>query len=93
MGQPADRPTWRRVRAYVLRRDGYLCRIGIEGVCTVEATEVDHIRAVALHGPSYDPQHLRAACGPCNRYLGGITSTMRARLVAGTAAVGPSRVW
>jgi 5-methylcytosine-specific restriction endonuclease McrA len=81
------------VRAYVLRRDDYLCRIGLEGICTLHATEVDHIREVAFYGPNFDPKDLRAACGPCNHHLGGKVPHIKARLAAAAAMVGPSRVW
>lgn len=77
----------------MLRRDGYKCQVRLEGVCTGEATEVDHVRAIALWGVTFDPTHLRATCGPCNRALGGQVSALQYRISSAAAAVGPSRVW
>jgi hypothetical protein len=77
----------------VLRRDHYRCRIGLEGICLGEATEVDHERAVALYGASYDPAHLRAACLPCNRALGGQVAALKYRIATAAAVIGPSRDW
>lgn len=93
MPRPAYRRSWLKVRAYVLRRDRYACQIGIAGVCVGVATEVDHLDPVAFYGPCYDPARLRAACGPCNRHLGGQVAVARARIAAAAGAVGPSRTW
>lgn len=56
---------WRTIRAYVLGRDRYLCRIGTAGVCTAQATCVDHIVPKAMGGEDVET-NLRAACEPCN---------------------------
>lgn len=56
---------WRTVRAYVLARDGHLCRIGTEGVCTAIATCADHIIPKDMGGGD-EETNLRAACEPCN---------------------------
>ena len=56
---------WQRVRRQVLERDGYRCQIGYQG-CTVQATQVDHIRPMSAGGAKYDPSNLRAACRTCN---------------------------
>lgn len=53
-----------RVRAIVLARDGHRCQLRIPGVCTVIATEADHIVAREIAGDG--PDNLRAACRPCN---------------------------
>lgn len=63
---------WRRVRKVVLRRDGWECQIrGPECEHRHEgdrcAGEVDHIIPWRKGGALYDPDNLRAACGPCNR--------------------------
>ena len=55
---------WQRLRQRVIRRDGGLCRLRLEG-CTVTATTVDHILGVA-RGGSDDPSNLRASCASCN---------------------------
>lgn len=62
---PAGSTTrWRVLRAYVLRRDRYLCRIGAQG-CTGLATHVDHIVPREMGGTDVET-NLRAACEPCN---------------------------
>lgn len=58
---------WRKVRQEVLERDGYRCQIRTR-VCTVAATEVDHIIPLEHGGAVLDPINLRAACRPCNRF-------------------------
>lgn len=55
---------WRRTRALVLARDGYVCQIN-GPCCTGVATTVDHIRRV-VDGGTDDLANLRAACARCN---------------------------
>ena len=50
-------------------RDGHRCRIQYT-VCTVVATEVDHILP-AMGGGSDQVWNLQAACGPCHRSKSG----------------------
>ena len=57
--------TWRRVRVFVLNRDGWKCKIG-GPKCLGWANEVDHVISRADGGPMFDPRNLRAACKPCN---------------------------
>ena len=73
---------WRRVRLYVLERDGGLCQIRDAG-CLVVATQVDHIVPLGDGGDALDPDNLRASCGPCNS---GRAHRKRRRRV-------PSREW
>lgn len=57
---------WPKIRAAVLR-DNPLCQIRYPGICTVVATEVDHI--VPIHqrpGLRLEPSNLQAACKQCN---------------------------
>jgi 5-methylcytosine-specific restriction endonuclease McrA len=54
----------------VLERDNWRCQIGIVGRCKGKANTADHIQAVAEGGALLDPANLRAACTPCNAYLG-----------------------
>lgn len=54
---------WRRVRAAVLARDGYRCRLQLPG-CTIIATEAHH--TVPRMASGDDPRYLIAACKPCN---------------------------
>lgn len=68
---------WRKVRALVLRRDGYLCQLRVPGVCTVAAPlrggHAHHIhgRAGGCAGCAADlPSHIVAACAACNLATG-----------------------
>ncbi|MGA3214098.1 MAG: HNH endonuclease [Acidimicrobiales bacterium] len=56
---------WRRVRAYVLDRDGFTCMVRLPG-CTVIADTVDHVVEVDKGGAWYDESNLRASCRHCN---------------------------
>jgi 5-methylcytosine-specific restriction enzyme A len=56
---------WRRLKARVLKRDEYVCRLGLPG-CLVEATTVDHVNPVSQGGAPYDEANLVASCAPCN---------------------------
>ena len=58
-------PAWKRLRKFVLVRDGYLCKIGLPG-CRGAATAVDHIVELADGGPALDARNLQAACVTCN---------------------------
>jgi 5-methylcytosine-specific restriction endonuclease McrA len=60
---------WRLLRAYVLERDHYLCRIGTAGVCVGAASHVDHIVPKSAGGEDTE-SNLRAACEPCNLHRG-----------------------
>ena len=62
---------WRRVRVAVLARDGYTCRLKIQGVCATHATHVHHTHGKAVTGD--DPRYLVAACAPCNLHVGNPT--------------------
>jgi len=58
---------WRKIRAWVLRRDGYRCQVERhDGRCGKIATDVDHI-VRREHGGTDAPGNLRAACAACNR--------------------------
>jgi 5-methylcytosine-specific restriction endonuclease McrA len=64
-------PAWKRLRLYILGRDGHQCQIGLP-VCTGHATHVDHIKPRSAYPDlSMDPNNLRAACKECNQFLGG----------------------
>lgn len=58
---------WRRVRLFVLQRDGYRCQLRLTG-CTTIATQVHHTAPREVAGD--DPAHLLAACAHCNNRLG-----------------------
>lgn len=71
---------WRRIRAYVLARDGHHCRAHRDGWCTrvpgthqcdERATQVHHTHGRATTGD--DPRYLVAACKPCNLHIGDPT--------------------
>lgn len=62
---------WRRIRARVLARDGYRCRINLDGCTGLEAggaTHVHHTVGRAVSGD--DPRYLVAACEWCNLKTG-----------------------
>jgi 5-methylcytosine-specific restriction protein A len=56
---------WAAVRAFVLERDGHLCRVRGPR-CTGTATTCDHIVPVIDGGALHDPANLRASCARCN---------------------------
>ena len=65
---------WRKIRALVLDRDGHRCQLQLqpwgpspEQRCQVTATVAHHVR-----GWQYgdDPDHVIAACAPCNTRVG-----------------------
>lgn len=51
---------WQKIRLTILNRDNHQC-----AYCGREATEVDHIIAIA-NGGTNEPSNLVAACKPCN---------------------------
>lgn len=85
---------WRRVRASVLRRDGYRCRLRIAGICTDLATQVDHRVNLATlgiprnHPRALDPANLQAVCAECHAYktererIKALAASNRARAAA-----------
>lgn len=77
---------WRKVRALVLARDNYQCKVRGPR-CTGHANHVDHIVTIANGGPRLDPTNLRASCATCN--IGRRVE----RIVDHTAGAGPSRIW
>lgn len=78
---------WRRTRAYVLARDLYRCRAHTDGWCDhvpgqhhctglapltgPEAGHAHHTLGRAVTGD--DPDHIVAACAPCNLHIGDPT--------------------
>jgi hypothetical protein len=56
---------WRKIRAYVLDRDGHVCQIRLKG-CLGQANTVDHIVPVSQGGALYDEANLRSSCRSCN---------------------------
>lgn len=62
---------WRKIRAYVLDRDDYRCRLQLPDVCTGVADTVHHTEDRALVGD--DPDYLQAACAACNQARGDPT--------------------
>lgn len=73
---------WRRLRAYVLMRDGYRCRMGDprhpigktqprSAQCTGRATHVHHTLGRAATGD--DVRYLVASCPTCNLEAGDPT--------------------
>jgi hypothetical protein len=60
-GYGIHQPVTGKLRDFIMERDGYKCQIRIAGVCTIDATQIDHIA-----GPSMEPSNLQASCRPCN---------------------------
>jgi 5-methylcytosine-specific restriction protein A len=60
-----NRWVWSKTRRLVLARDGHRCQLRIPGICTVTATEVDHIRPRAVGGGD-ELENLRSVCRPCH---------------------------
>lgn len=60
--------SWRKLRAYVLARDGRLCQVpdGDGRLCLAPARHVDHIKPRSAGGAFLDPANCRAACEACN---------------------------
>ena len=57
---------WRKLRASILKRDGYLCQVCKAKGKLTQANEVDHIKEKA-HGGTDSPNNLQAICTPCHR--------------------------
>ena len=80
--------------AYVLDRDGRVCRMlladGTE--CGAVATTADHRVPISEGGAMWDPANLRAACGPCN-YRGGAAITNERRRTRDAVTLPSSRDW
>jgi 5-methylcytosine-specific restriction enzyme A len=57
---------WRKVRAAVLNRDGWVCHY-----CGAPAITVDHVVPLARGGARLDPHNLVACCRSCNARRGG----------------------
>jgi 5-methylcytosine-specific restriction endonuclease McrA len=58
---------WRKVRRFVLERDGYRCQLRCSPKCRLIADAVDHVeRPEDAPGRAFDPTNLRAACSSCN---------------------------
>lgn len=54
---------WRRLRAFVLDRDGWACRVEVDGVpCGAYADTADHVVPLSEGGAQLDPGNVRAAC-------------------------------
>jgi 5-methylcytosine-specific restriction endonuclease McrA len=101
-GRPYDRG-WRKVRLFILERDGWLCQIR-GPKCTKRATQVDHRIPVIAGGSWLDPDNLRASCERCNksrnrqaiiieREGGSALDDVKASETQGGASGNPSREW
>jgi 5-methylcytosine-specific restriction endonuclease McrA len=62
-----DVTAWRRLRAFVLRRDNFRCQLRVPGVCRGVADTVDHLDPPSLGHPQIPPpDRLTSSCRPCN---------------------------
>lgn len=64
---------WRKLRAQVLARDGYRCRLNLDGCLGAAELQVHHTLGRSVSGD--DPAYLITACGPCNRAAGDPTAS------------------
>ena len=64
------RTAYQSLRRQVIADAHGRCEIRLPGVCTGDATTLDHIRAIAEGGAVLDRRNCRAACRPCNTRLG-----------------------
>ena len=61
---------WRVFRAFILRRDKFLCTIKggrCLNVAPLQGGQVDHIVPLEMGGDKYDPANCRASCANCNK--------------------------
>ena len=72
-----NRWKWTEQRKLALARDGRRCQLGIAGVCTFVATEVDHIVPRSLGGRDA-LDNLRSVCHPCHLGRGMETTAHQA---------------
>ena len=78
---------WRRLRAFILTRDGYRCRAHADGWCDKAPGEHTCTERAELRGPHRghahhtlgkavtgdDPRYIVAACQACNLHIGDPT--------------------
>lgn len=69
MRQGGSTRAWRKLRAFVLARDGYLCQRPDPHDCQGVATDAGHIVA-RMNGGRDTPENLRAECARGNRSEG-----------------------
>jgi 5-methylcytosine-specific restriction protein A len=62
--QRTSQTGWKMQRARTLQRDNHTCQIRGPR-CTIEATQVDHIRSAAAGGTN-QLTNLQAVCKPCH---------------------------
>jgi 5-methylcytosine-specific restriction enzyme A len=88
-GQGRGGRPWRRRRARILARDGYLCRLcERRGILTL-ATEVDHILPLFLGGTE-DDENLQSLCETCHAEKS--EAELRDALAGGTATMTPGSI-
>ena len=73
---------WEKLRARILKRDGYLCQPCKRQGRVTQATEVDHIKPKAKDGAD-DEANLQAICTPCHDAKSAIDAGRRPRRVIG----------
>jgi 5-methylcytosine-specific restriction endonuclease McrA len=71
---------WQELRAAVLERDGYACRLRTSPRCRGSATTAHHLVPTS-EAPDrfFDPSNVVAACGACNYGHGATVKGSRSR--------------
>jgi 5-methylcytosine-specific restriction endonuclease McrA len=71
---------WQQLRADVLERDGYVCRLRTSPRCRGYANTAHHVEPVS-EAPDrfFDPSNVVAACGACNFGHGASVKGSRSR--------------
>lgn len=87
-----DTRQWKRIRLYVLERDGYTCDI-----CRAPGNIVDHdppiTDLIAAGLDPYDPAHMRVLCARCSGKVDGPRSCDWIPSSADVPSVNPFDRW
>jgi 5-methylcytosine-specific restriction endonuclease McrA len=71
---------WQQLRAYVLERDGYVCRLRTSPRCRGYANTAHHVQPTSEAPDRYfDETNVIASCGACNFAHGATVKGSRSR--------------
>lgn len=80
-GDQGSTRRWRKLRQRVLERDSpdgiathAICQLQIKNICTRHATTAHHTQPWTGNPADTHPNHLIAACNPCNVHAGEPTN-------------------